>query len=99
MVVTDKYMKIFDTNLLSDSKFTKLKNLAVELNLHKNKVSVEVSKDLGLFMEINPNKFVTFMRTKYYGIVGSNFDSQLYKDIFIKYDNKFKIKKLEIAFR
>ena len=99
MIITNKYMKIFDTNLLSDTKFTKLKDLAVELNLHKNKVSVEVSKDLGLFMEINPNKFVTFMRTKYYGIVGSNFDSQLYKDIFIKYDNKFKQIQKKLIFK
>lgn len=80
---------MFESYLLSDSKYKELYDQAVKIMEHKNLVSKEVSKNLEFYIEMSKNNFVKFMRAKY-SIISSNFDYHLYSDVYVAYENKFK---------
>ena len=73
-------------------------DFAILLNNHKNIVSKEVCSDLSFHMEMNMFDFLKYMRNKYKGVINSNFDKQLYQDVFISYQNKFDAIQKNIAF-
>lgn len=62
MLVDSKYSKMFESYLLSGSKYKELYDHAVNILEHKNLVSKEVSKNLEFYMEMSKNNFVKFMR-------------------------------------
>jgi putative transposase len=84
--------------MLSDSKYKELRDFAVSLNNHKNTVSKEVCSDLSFYMEMNIFNFLKYIRNKYKGIINSNFDKQLYQDVFVSYENKFNAIQRNIIF-
>jgi putative transposase len=84
--------------MLSDSKYKELHDFAVLLNNHKNVVSKEVCSNLAFFMEISMFDFIKYMRNKYKGVINSNFDKQLYQDVFTSYQNKFSSIQKNIVF-
>ncbi len=89
MIIDSKYTKSFISDMLSDSKYKELHDFAILLNNHKNTVSKEVCSNLPFYMEMNMFDFLKYMRNKYKGVVNSNFDKQLYQDVFVSYENKF----------
>ena len=98
MIIESKYTKSFISDMLSDSKYKELHNFAVLLNNHKNSVSKEICDNLSFYMEMNMFDFLKYMRNKYKGIINSNFDKQLYQDVFISYENKFNSIQKNIVF-
>ena len=98
MIIDSKYTKSFISDNLSDSKYKELYDFAILLNNHKNIVSKEVCSDLSFHMEMNMFDFLKYMRNKYKGVINSNFDKQLYQDVFISYQNKFDAIQKNIAF-
>ena len=98
MVIDSKYTKSFVSNMISDSKYTELHDFAILLNNHKNIVSKEVCSNLSLYMEMNMFDFLKLMRSKYKNIINSNFDKQLYQDVFVSYENKFDAIQKNITF-
>jgi len=98
MFVNSKYTKSFISDMLSDSKYKELHDFAVLLNNHKNVVSKEVCSNLAFFMEISVFDFIKYMRNKYKGVINSNFDKQLYQDVFTSYENKFDSIQKNIVF-
>ena len=97
MLVDSKYSKIFESYLLSDSKYKELCDHAVNILEHKNLVSKEVSKNLEFYIEMSKNNFVKFMRAKY-SMISSNFDYHLYSDVYVAYENKFKAIQTKMKF-
>jgi len=97
LLVDSKYSKIFESYLLSDSKYNEIYNHAVEILAHKNLVSNEVSSNLEFYIEMSKNNFVKFMRAKY-SIISSNFDYHLYSDVYVAYENKFKAVQKKMKF-
>lgn len=98
MIIESKYTKSFISDMLSDSKYKELHDFAVLLNNHKNSVSKEICDNLSFYMEMNMFDFIKYMRNKYKGIINSNFDKQLYQDVFISYENKFNSIQKNIVF-
>jgi len=89
MIINSKYTKSFISDMLSDSKYKDLHDFAILLNNHKNIVAKDVCSYLSFYMEMSMFDFVKYMRNKYKGIINSNFDKQLYQDVFISYETKF----------
>ena len=98
MIIESKYTKSFISDMLSDSKYKELRDFAMLLNNHKNTVSKEVCANLSFYMEMNMFDFLKYMRNKYKGIINSNFDKQLYQDVFVSYENKFNSIQKNIIF-
>lgn len=98
MIIESKYTKSFISDMLSDSKYKELHDFAVLLKNHKNSVSKEICDNLSFYMEMNMFDFLKYMRNKYKGIINSNFDKQLYQDVFISYENKFNSIQKNIVF-
>ena len=89
MFTASKYTKVFVSNDMTRQKYGELYNLAVAIREHKNRVSEEVCKDILHYLDISPLNFVTEMRSKYKGIISSNFDKHLYQSVMDAYQNKF----------
>lgn len=98
MIVDSKYMKMFDSNKITTQKYSEIYNHALMLNNHKNLVSKDVVNNLETYLDMNKLSFVTYMRDKYKGVINSNFDNQLYTDVFITYSNKFEAIQKSITF-
>jgi IS605 OrfB family transposase len=98
MIIDSKYSKSFISNKLSNSKYNELHNFAITINKHKNFVSKEISKNLGDYIDLSFFDFLKLMRSKYKNVISSNFDKQLYQDIFVCYQNKFEAIKNNIVF-
>ena len=98
MIVSTKYTKSFISYMLSNSKYNELRDFASILNNHKNIVSKEVCSNLSFYMEMSMFNFIKHMRNKYKGVINSNFDKQLYQDVFISYENKFNSIQKNIIF-
>ena len=89
MQTESRYNKTFVSDGLTREKYEELHGLAVSILGHKNAISREICSDIFAFFDKNPLTFVTEMRTKYKGVVNSNFDKQLYKQVIDAYQNKF----------
>lgn len=98
MIINSKYTKSFISDSLSKTKLNELKQFAVLLNNHKNIVSLEVNNNLSFYMEMSLFDFIKYMRNKHKGIINSNFDKQLYQDVFTCYQNKFDAIQRNITF-
>ena len=98
MLIDSKVSKSFISDSLSITKLNELREFASSLQKHKNIVSVEVNNNLSLYMEMTLFDFLKYMRNKYKNIINSNFDKQLYQDVFISYQNKFDAIQKNISF-
>lgn len=98
MIINSKFSKSFITDSLSKTKLNELREFALLLQNHKNVVSQEVNNNLSLYMEMSLFDFLKYMRNKYKGVINSNFDKQLYQDIFTAYQNKFNAIQKNISF-
>lgn len=98
MIIDSKYTKSFISDSLSKTKLNELKEFALLLNNHKNIVSQEVNFNLSFYMEMSMFDFLKYMRNKYKGVINSNFDKQLYQDVFTCYQNKFDAIQRNISF-
>jgi hypothetical protein len=98
MIIDSKYTKSFISDSLSKTKLNELKEFALSLNNHKNIVSQEVNSNLSFYMEMSMFDFLKYMRKKYKGVINSNFDKQLYQDVFTSYQNKFDVIQKKITF-
>lgn len=98
MITDSKYTKTFVSDGLTERKYRELLDLATAIRDHKNRISLEVSEDLFKYLSYNPLTFVTEMRGKHKGEIGSNFDKQLYQDVIDAYQNKFDAVTRKIRF-
>ena len=90
MIIDSKYTKKFVSDSLTHAKYNELHEFAVCLRDFKNQLSKEISEDLFYYLDIKPLEFVTMMRNKYNGLINSSFSKQLYTQVLICYQNKFK---------
>ena len=90
MFIDSKYTKIFKSNDLTQLKYNELHDFAIAIREYKNTVSYYVNQNLLKYLDYNIFSFSKEMRETYKGIIPSSFDGQLYKQIFICYQNKFK---------
>lgn len=98
MIIDSKYSKKFQSDNLTDTKFSEIKTMAIDINNLKNTVSKEISENLLFFLDMNPLSFVTYMRNKHKGEVSSNFDKQLYRTVIDSYQNKFDAIQNKLSF-
>ena len=90
MFIDSKYTKIFHSNDLTHLKYNELIAFAMSIREHKNIVSEYVNQNLLKYLDYNMFSFLKEMMETYKGIIPSSFDDELYKQIFICYQNKFK---------
>jgi restriction endonuclease S subunit len=98
MVIDSYYSKSFISDSLSKTKLKEIKNFAILINNHKNLVSQEVNNNLSKYIDLSFFDFLKLMRAKYKGIISSNFDKQLYLDIYNLYQSKFEAIQKKIVF-
>ena len=98
MLIDSKFTKSFISDSLSKIKLNEFKEFAMLLNNHKNIVSQEVNYNLSFYMEMSLFDFLKYMRNKYKNVINSNFDKQLYQDVFTSYQNKFEAIQKNITF-
>lgn len=98
MLVSSKYTKTFVSNDLTRQKYDELYLLASTIREHKNAISKEIASDILHYIDINPLVFVTEMRNKHKGEIGSNFDKHLYQEVIDAYQNKFDAIKKKVTF-
>src|ERR1035437_5557357 len=98
MIIDSKYSKSFISDNLSDSKYDELLKLAMTVNEHKNLLSKEISENLSAYIDMSFFDFLKLMRNRYKNHISSNFDKQLYQDVFICYQNKFEAIQNNIVF-
>lgn len=98
MIIDSKFSKSFISDSLSKTKLNEVREFALLLNNHKNIVSLDVNSNLSFYMEMSMFDFLKYMRNKYKGDINSNFDKQLYQDVFTSYQNKFEAIQKNISF-
>ncbi len=98
MIIDSIYTKTFISDSLSKCKLNEIKEFALYLNNHKNAVSNEFNNHLLYYLNLGAFDFMKQMRHKYKGVVSSNFDNQLYRDIYDLYHSKFEIIQKGITF-
>ena len=98
MIIQSKYTKIFHSNDLTRQKYNELYNFAIHIRNHKNVVSQYVNNNLLYFLEYSKFQFLKEMRAHYKNIIPSSFDVQLYTQVFICYQNKFKAIQRKLKF-
>ena len=77
MLTASKYTKVFTSDELTRQKYGELYDLAVSIREHKNIISKEVCLDILHYLDASSLNFVTEMRSKYKGVINSNFDKQV----------------------
>ena len=90
MVIDSYYRKSFLSDSLSKTKLKEIKDFAILINNHKNIVSLEVNNNLSKYIDLSFFDFRKLMKVKYKGVISSNFDKQLYQDVYISYQSKFE---------
>ena len=98
MVIDSKYTKIFVSNDLTHLKYNELYDFALKVRDFKNKVSVLVSNNLLKYLEFSRFEFITEMIHHFKGEIPSSFDSQLYTQVLICYQNKFDAIQKKLSF-
>lgn len=98
MIIDSKFSKSFISDSLSTTKLNELREFALLLQNHKNIVSLEVNSNISFYMEMSMFDFLKYMRNKYKNLINSNFDKQLYQDVFTSYQNKFEAIQRNITF-
>ena len=77
MEVTSKYAKVFTSDCITRQKYDELYELAISIREQKNIISMVIVSDIFNYIDKNPLTFVTEMRTRYKGVISSNYDKQL----------------------
>lgn len=98
MVIDSYYSKTFVSDSLSKTKVKEIKDFAILINNHKNIVSQEVNNNLSKYIDLSFFDFRKLMKVKYKGIISSNFDNQLYQEVYISYQSKFEAIQKKIVF-
>ena len=89
MIINSKYAKIFNSYMLTRSKYDELYAVAIKLRDFKNEVSRLVNSDLLHYLDYSALSFVTEMRKAFPDRISSCFDKQVYTQVFTNYQNKF----------
>ena len=89
MIVNSKYAKVFNSDMLTRSKYDELYAVAVKLRNFKNEVSQLVNDNLLYYLDFSCLNFVTEMRKAFPDRISSCFDKQVYSQVFTNYQNKF----------
>ena len=90
IVIQSKYTKVFHSKDLTRLKYDELYEFAVHIRSHKNVVSEYVNDNLLHFLEYNKFQFHKEMRAQFKDAIPSSFDTQLYTQVFVSYQNKIK---------
>lgn len=98
MEVSSKYTKVFTSDCITRQKYDELYELAISIREQKNTISKVIASDIFTYLDKNPLTFVTDMRTRYKGVVSSNYDKQLYQQVIDAYQNKFEAINKKIKF-
>ena len=98
MEVASKYTKVFTSDCITRQKYDELYELAISIREQKNIISKVIASDIFTYLDKNPLTFVTEMRTRYKGIISSNYDKQLYQQVIDAYQNKFEAINKKIKF-
>ena len=99
MIIDSKYAKIFNSDMLTRSKYDELYAVAVKLRDFKNEVSQLINSDLLHYLDYSALSFVTEMRKTFPDRISSCFDAQLYTQVFTNYQNKFEAILRKIQFQ
>jgi putative transposase len=98
MDIASKYCKFFMSDNMTRLKYDELYRLAVSINEEKNRISELVCKDLFKYLNTKPFDFVTEMHARFKGVISSNFDTQMYRQVIDMYENKFKALQKKLTF-
>ena len=98
MIIDSKYTKKFVSGSLTHTKYNELHEFAVCLRDFKNQLSKEISKNIFYYLDVKPLEFVTMMYSKNKGLINSSFSEQLYTQVLICYQNKFKAIQRNLSF-
>ena len=90
MIIDSKYNKTFKSNDLTELKYNELLCFALRVREHRNAVSAHVNQHLLQYLDYSKFQFLKKMRCFYKNVIPSSFDAQLYTDMFVAYQNKFK---------
>lgn len=99
MIVDSKYAKVFNSDMLTRSKYDELYAVAVNIKDFKNEVSQQVNSDLLHYLDYSVLSFVTEMRKAFPDKISSCFDKQVYSQVFTNYQNKFEAILRKIQFQ
>ena len=99
MFVDSKYAKLFNSDMLTRSKYDELYTVAVNLRDFKNEVSQLVNDNLLYYLEFSKLDFIKEMRKAFPDRISSCFDAQLYTQVFANYQNKFEAILRKIQFQ
>ncbi|MBR4624359.1 MAG: transposase, partial [Alphaproteobacteria bacterium] len=86
------------SDCITRQKYDELYELAISIREQKNIISKVIASDIFTYLDKNPLTFVTEMRTRYKGIINSNYDKQLYQQVIDAYQNKFEAINKKIKF-
>ena len=98
MIIQSKYTKTFHSKDMTRQKYDELYNFAVLIRNHKNVVSRYVNDNLLHFLEYSKFQFHKEMRNHFKNAIPSSFDTQLYTQVFISYQNKFDVIQKKLRF-
>lgn len=99
MIINSKYAKVFNSDMLTRSKYDELCAVAVNLRDFKNEVSQLINDNLLYYIEFSKLDFIKEMRKTFPDRISSCFDAQLYTKIFTNYQNKFEAILRKIQFQ
>ena len=89
MIVNSKYAKVFNSDMLTRSKYDELYAVAVKLRYFRNEVSQRVNDNLLYYLDFSKLDFIKEMRKVFSNKVSSCFDAQQYIQVHKDYQNKF----------
>lgn len=99
MIVDSKYAKIFNSDMLTRSKYDELYAVAVKLRDFRNEVSQLVNDNLLHYLDFSKLDFIKEMRKAFPNKVSSCFDAQQYIQVHKDYQNKFNSVLKNIEFK
>ena len=98
MEIESKFSVIFKSHDLTKEKYSEIYEHAKELLDFKNKISLEVHRDLFTFLNMSDFDFAKFMTERHKGEISSNFYKQAYNQAHTCYKNKFEQVKEKMFF-
>ena len=98
MVINSKYTKQFHSNLLSQTKYNKLYEIAVYLRTIRNQVSEEFNNNLLYYINVSKFDFIKLMRQKFPNISGY-FDQDQFSQVYTDYQNRCDALQNKLSFK
>lgn len=99
MFIDSKYAKVFNSDMLTRSKYDELYAVAVKLRDFRNEVSWLVNDNLLYYLDFSKLDFIKEMRKVFSNKVSSCFDAQQYIQVHKDYQNKFNAILRNIEFK